>query len=63
MAGSFRSSPNSMESTMYSSMSRPAVGTVSESELCAGEIQAFQQIGLNEDDIRRAHKMDTVATL
>ena len=63
MAGSFRTFPNSMESTMCSSMSRPAVGTVSESELCAGEIQALQQIGLNEDDIRRAHKMDTVATL
>ena len=63
MAGSFRTSSNSMESTMCSSMSRPPVGTLSEFEFCAGEIPALQQVGLNEDDIRRAHKMDTVATL
>ena len=62
MVGSFRTSPNSMESMMCSSMSRPPVGTVSESEFCAGQIPALQQVGLNEDDIRRAHKMDIVAT-
>ena len=48
---------------MCSSMSRLAVGTLSESKFCVGEIQALQQVGLNEDDIRRAHEMDTVATL
>ena len=63
VAGSFWTSPNSMESMMCSSMSRPPVRIVSESEFCAGEIPALQQVGLNEDDIRRAHKMDTVATL
>ena len=63
VGGSFRTSPNSMESTMYSSMSRPPVATASESEFCGGGILALQQVGLNEDDIRRAQKMDTVATL
>ena len=48
---------------MCSSMSRPPVRTVSESEFSAGEIPVLQQVGLNEDDIRRVHKMDTVATL
>ena len=52
MAGSFRTSPNSMESTMCSSMSRPPVRIVSKSEFYAGEIPALQQDGLNEDDIR-----------
>ena len=63
VAGSFRTSPNSMESMMYSSMSRPTLATASESEFCAGGIPALQQVGLNEDDIRRARKMDIVATL
>ena len=63
MAGSFRTSPNSMESMMCSSMSRPLVATASESEFCGGGVPALQQVGLNEDDIRRAQKMDTVATL
>ena len=48
---------------MSSSMSHPLLGTLSESEFCVGEIPGLQQVGLNEDDIRRAHKMDTVATL
>ena len=48
---------------MCSSMSHPQVATASESEFCPGGIPALQQVGLNEDDIRRAHKMDTVATL
>ena len=36
---------------------------VSKSEFSVGEILALQQVGLNEDEIRQAHKMDTVATL
>ena len=48
---------------MCSSMSRPTLATASKSEFCAGGIPALQQIGLNEDDIRRAQKMDTIATL
>ena len=48
---------------MSSSMSRPLLGTLSESEFCVGEIPSLQQVGLNEDDIKRAHKMDTIATL
>ena len=48
---------------MCSSMSRPQVATASESKFCGGGIPALQQVGFNEDDIRRAHKMDTVATL
>ena len=63
MASSFRTSPNSMESTMCSSMSRPPMRTVSESEFSIGEIPALEPVGFNEDDIRRAHKMDTMATL
>ena len=63
MAGSFRTSSNSMESMMYSSMSRLPMCTVSESKFFAGEIPALEQVGLNEDNIRRPHKMDTVATL
>ena len=60
---SFRTSPNSMEFTMCSGLSRPPVRPVSEYEFCVGEIPALQQVGLNEDDIRRAQKMDIVATL
>ena len=63
VAGSFRTSANSMESTMCSSISRPTLATASESEFCAGGIPALQQVGLNEDDIRQAQKMDTVTTL
>ena len=63
VAGSFRNSPNSMESMMCNSMSRSHVHTLLESELFVGEIPALEQVGLNEDDIRKAHKMDTVATL
>ena len=48
---------------MCSNMSRPPVATASESEFCGARIPALQQVGLNEDDIRRAQKMDTVATL
>ena len=63
VAGSFRTSPNSMESTMCSSMSRPQVATASKSVFCGGGIPASQKVGFNEDDITRAHKMDIVATL
>ena len=48
---------------MCSSMSRPLRATASESEFCGPGIPALQQVGLNEDDIRRAQKMDTIATL
>ena len=48
---------------MCSSMSCPLVATASESEFYGGCVPALQQVGLNEDDIRRAQKMDTVATL
>ena len=62
-AGSFQTSPNSMESMMYSGMSRPPIRIASESKFFVGEIPALWQVGLNEDDIRQAHKMDNVATL
>ena len=42
VAGSFRTSPNSMESTMCSNMSRPQVATVSESEFGGGGIPGLQ---------------------
>ena len=42
MAGSFQTSPNSMDSTMCSGMSRPPVRLVSESEFYVGEIPALQ---------------------
>ena len=48
---------------MCSGLSRPLVRPISESEFCVGEIPALLQVGLNEDDIRRAQKMDTVAIL
>ena len=48
---------------MCNSMSRPLVATALESKFCEAGIPALQQVGLNEDDIRQAQKMDTVATL
>ena len=48
---------------MCSIMSQPPVRIVSGSEFSADEIPALQHAGLNEDDIRQAHKMDIVATL
>ena len=52
IVGSFRTSPNSMDSMMCSGMSRPPKRTVSDSEFSIGGIRALQHVGLNEDDIR-----------